>query len=105
MSLNEDKLAVINALRTSGNSSDIQMLFSIRESVKACDLKAGDIVINILSGRAETVERIDNGPTCYLVELAVKRSVDGGQFTLEKNARIDVYRADKLVGPEAPPVR
>lgn len=98
MSETELKLATINALRASGESADLRMLLSVRESIKARDLKAGDVVINVLSGRAEVVESIENRPTCYLVELAVKRSVDGGQFTLEKNDRIDVYRADKLAG-------
>lgn len=96
MSKIESELATINALRASGKSADIRMLFSVRESIKARDLKAGDIVINVLSGRAETVQNIENRPDCYLVELAVKCSVDGGQFTLEKTGRIDVYRADKL---------
>ena len=100
MSETEFKLATINALRASGKSADIQMLLSVRESIKTRDLKAGDIVINVLSGRAEVVRSIENRPDCYLVELAVKGSVDGGQFTLEKTDRIDVYRADKLAGQE-----
>lgn len=100
MSETETKLAAINALRASGRSADIRMLESGRESIKARDLKAGDIVVNRITGRAEVVESIENRPNCYLVELAVKRSVDGGQFTLEKTGRIDVYRADKLTGQE-----
>lgn len=83
------KLSLITALRQSTHFSDRKKL--VRESVKAADLKVGDIVLNILTFKPESVKSIERcyGLGCYLVTLNTQD--DGNRFTLDIDRRIDVY--------------
>ena len=87
------KLAAINALKSSPNAWDHLALAEIRESVKGRDLQVGDIVINTITGTAHQVDHIQHRGAYCMVMLDCTASVDGGAFTLDHAARIDVYRA------------
>lgn len=86
------KIAALNALSKSYNSSDILAISSVRTSVKAKDLKVGDIVKNSLKGGFYQVANIDKDSLCYLVTLDCCASVDGHTFTMDLvGDYIDVY--------------
>jgi hypothetical protein len=86
------KIAALNSLSKSYDSSDILAIASVRTRVKAKDLKVGDIVKNSLKGGFYQVASIDKSSLCYLVTLDCCSSVDGYEFTMDLvGDYIDVY--------------
>lgn len=86
------KIAAVNALAKSSDCADMMALSSVRTRVKAKDLKAGDIVKNILDRHYYAVKSIEKSSLCYLVTLDCPSSVDGNKFTMDLvGDYIDVY--------------
>lgn len=93
MSTIKFQIAAVNALRQSMNSSDIVAIESIRQNIKAIELKEGDLIVNIMTQRVEAIENIERGVGYLAVCLAIPSNVQGRQFVIDTHHRIDVYRA------------
>lgn len=93
MSTIKFQIAAVNALRQSMDSADIVAIDSIRENIKASDLKEGDLIVNIMTQRVEAIDSIDRHVSYLAICLSVPSNIQGGQFVIDSHDRIDVYRA------------
>lgn len=92
----KEKLEAVNVVMRGTTPAAARAFFQMRVSTKGRDLKEGDIVKNIITGKIEYVERIERRtPNSGAIVLLGTRD-DGNQFYLDAYDRIDVY-APELV--------
>ncbi|EJA0515582.1 hypothetical protein MRQ47_004482 [Salmonella enterica] len=91
----KDKIAAVTTIMHGTTPEAARAFFAMRVSTKGRDLKEGDIVKNIITGKIEHVLHIDRTSAGgALVLLGTKD--DGNRFYLGNYDRIDVY-APELV--------